>query len=100
MIDIDPFIDDKLISIEREYKKVLNKVFLIFIFWLLLLSFIFFVGSSNEDVKNIIYIFGALSLVPFIFYESFILLRLMKVKKERKNLKHQKTLYEDYSEGN
>lgn len=98
MIDIDPFIDDKLISVEREYKKVLNKVLLIFIFWFLLLSFVLFIGSNNESVKSTVYLFGALSLIPFVTYESFILLRLLRVKKERKSLKDEKTRYEDYME--
>lgn len=97
MIEVDPFVNDKLINVKKEYKRILNIISLILIFWVLLILLILFglfVSSNHENIKSLIFIFGVISLAPFLIIESIIFVRLLKVKKEIKKLNIQKTIYD------
>ena len=90
----DPFVNDKLINVKKEYKRILNRISLILIFWVLLILFGLFVSSNHENIKSLIFMFGVISLAPFLIIESIIFVRLLKVKKEIKKLNIQKTIYD------
>ena len=94
MIEVDPFVNDKLINVKKEYKRILNRISLILIFWILLILFGLFVSSNHENIKSLIFMFGVISLAPFLIIESIIFVRLLKVKKEIKKLNIQKTIYD------
>ena len=94
MIEVDPFVNDKLINVKKEYKRILNRISLILIFWVLLILFGLFVSSNHENIKSLIFMFGVISLAPFLIIESIIFVRLLKVKKEIKKLNIQKTIYD------